>query len=432
MKWIIFMIAVQSAYGKNLYPKDYSSIKHKELGQVITNSIFEELIEITKELKPPREIKPVSSVNQGRRGRLILEKIKKQNRERLAKMRGINPDEVQSGSDLVQKQKQNNKKLISEINQQIKSVEEWQKLAESEIAALRSQIISQWKLKHQEKIKRWEEKKKKYNQESDKYGQTTFNIPLVLPVDKEELEKKLAIKIKKDFFLVANALSLPIRDQKFRPTCSAFAGIRLIETLLAQHKKNKKLSEQYFYWASKENCQTQRCSQAGSWVGNGLKFSRARSREDIPLERDCPYQQFSQKGNETQIPLKRGCQKGYVQVGDYQYLKNLDQVIKTLNTNRTVIASVKLTPNFYSSKSLILYKDKNLGPAMDRHAQGHSVTIVGYVKLPQVLDEGKVCFIVANSWGEGWGQGGYACLSEKWVLNQRQVNPFVSLSFIKH
>ncbi|MAE58814.1 MAG: hypothetical protein CME69_08040, partial [Halobacteriovorax sp.] len=61
---------------------------------------------------------------------------------------------------------------------------------------------------------------------------------------------------------------------------------------------------------------------------------------------------------------------------------------------------------------------------------GHAVLLIGYIKLPKVLNEGSVCFITANSWGSGWGHGGYACLSEKWVLSQRQSNPFVVINSV--
>ena len=36
--------------------------------------------------------------------------------------------------------------------------------------------------------------------------------------------------------------------------------------------------------------------------------------------------------------------------------------------------------------------------------------------------------MVANSWGQGWGQGGYSCISEKWMINQKQINPFVAVT----
>lgn len=434
MKWIVLFLITTSLNAKNLYPVNYQPSTHKESVEIITNSIFEELLKVTKGLKPPKGLekkKKKASVNNMSRGKRMIEEMKRRNRERLAKMRGVDPDKVKSGADLVKAQKEDNKKLIKEIHSKIKSESEWRELAQSEIDALKNQIIADWKKKHEEKIKAWEEKKKKYDKEKDKYQDTTFELPLILPVEKEEKEKEVEIEIKKEFYVVAASMAVPVRDQKYRPTCAAFAGVRLIEVMLAQHAKNYDLSEQYFYWASKKDCQQSPCRKPGSWVGYGFEFSADQSRIDIPLEKNCPYVNHNKQGNETQTPLNETCEDGVVKVGKVNYIKNLDQVIDALDENRAVVASMKLTPNYYTSSSLILYKDRNKGDKMDAHAQGHSMTIVGYVKLPQVLDEGKVCFIVANSWGEGWGKGGYSCISEKWMLNQRQINPFVVIGYLK-
>lgn len=428
MKFYTLILLSLTLEAKTLSPSSYQSATHKDNVEVITNSIFEELLVITKNLTPPKELKKKkTSVNNMSRGKKMIEEMKRRNREKLAKMRGIDPDKVKSGADIVKAQKEDNKKLIKEIQSQIKSESEWRNLADSEINALKNKIIADWKKKHEEKIKAWEEKRKKYDKEKDKYQDTTFELPLILPVEKEEKEKKVEVEIEKDFYIVADAMSVPVRDQKFRPTCAAFAGIRVIEILLAQNRKNSDLSEQYLYWASKKDCRRSPCSDPGSWVGHGLEYSIDQEELDIPTENNCSYVVYTKQGNETQIPLDRSCNKGEVKVKEVKYLKTLDQVMQALDSNQAVIASMKLTPNYYTSSSLILYRDKDKGDKTDAHAQGHAMTFVGYVKLPKVLDEGSVCFITANSWGEGWGKGGYSCISEKWVLNQRQINPFVSI-----
>ena len=429
---ILFIIFSNACFSKILSPFDYSDSKHRDKVEIITNSIFEELIEVTKKLDPPKELrKKKSSVNNMSRGKKIIEEMKRRNREKIAKMRGINPDKVKSGKDIVKAQKEDNKKLIKAIHEKIKTESEWRNLAKSEIEALKNKMISDWKKKHAQKIAEWEKKREEFKDKKAKYQDTTFDLPLVLPVEEEEKEKEIEVEIARDYMIVPSAMSVPIRDQKYRPTCAAFAGVRLIEVLLAQNKKEMDLSEQYFYWASKDDCQTTPCTRAGSWVGHGLEYSNEQNSEDIPLEESCPYVSYSKEGNETQIPLKDSCTRGKVRVKSYDYLKTLDQVINALDNKSAIVASLKLTPNFYTSKSLILYQNRNEGDRTDAHAQGHSVVFVGYLKLPQVLNEGRVCFIVANSWGEGWGQGGYSCISEKWVLEQRQINPFVALKSVE-
>ncbi|MBH46909.1 MAG: hypothetical protein CME71_01925 [Halobacteriovorax sp.] len=431
MKWIITLLMISSAYGKNLYPGDLKSGSDLDNLEIITNSIFDELIIVTKGLKPPKQVEPKKeSINNMSRGKQMIEQMKRKNREELAKKNGINPDEVKSGADLVKAAKEDNKQLVKQVHATIKTEGEWRELAESEIEALKNKVISDWKKKHAAKIKHWEAQRRKFNKEKGKYEDTTFELPLILPVSKEEKEKVVEIEIERDYFVVPAAMNVEIRDQKFRPTCSAFAGVRLMEILLAQNGQNIDLSEQYFYWASKEDCQKRPCSKPGSWVGYGLEYSKDQRNQDIPLEKECPYVSYSSQGNETQTPLASSCRGGTIKVGDFSYLKTLDEVMKALHKNNAVVASLKLTPNFYTSRSLILYKDRSSGGKMDTHSQGHAVTIVGYAKLPSVLDEGRVCFIVANSWGEGWGKGGYSCISEKWILAQRQDNPFVTISYL--
>lgn len=427
---ICFLFVSHSLFCRLIEPRLFSDDKHKEKVEIIINFIFEELIKKTSEMPTPEFLKPKkTSVNNMKRGSQLIEEMKRRNREKIAKMRGINPDKVKSGKDLVKAQKDDNKNLIKAINEKIDSAEKWNSLAQSEISLLRKQVISDWKEKHKIMIEKWEKEKKNFKSQESKYADNTFELPLILPVDKDERNKKIDIKIEKEFHVVSSAMSVPVRDQKYRPTCGAFSGLRIVEILMAQNKIYNDLSEQYFYWASKKDCQSFPCRRKGSWVGHGLKYSQNKRLLDIPSEKNCPYNIYSKEGNETQIPLKNGCDDGVIKISSFHYLKNLSQVMKALDQHKPVNASIYLTPNFYSSQSLILEQDKNKGDKnMDLHAQGHSVVIVGYVKLPQVLNEGNVCFITVNSWGEGWGRGGYSCISEKWMIHQRQKNPFVVVS----
>jgi C1A family cysteine protease len=46
-------------------------------------------------------------------------------------------------------------------------------------------------------------------------------------------------------------------------------------------------------------------------------------------------------------------------------------------------------------------------------------------------NEGTGCFLVTNSWGVGWGQGGHACVSEKWLKYHKRINPYVIIKGVK-
>lgn len=426
----------QITYANLIIPKSRNIGKHKDIQEILTNTIYKEILTRSEKLLPLIEKKKQNkqgSVNKGKRGRMIIEEMKQRNREKLALMRGVDPSKVKSGADIVKMQQSNNKELIQKINELSKS-EEWRNLAVDEIKSLKKKMQKDFlrmKKKHLPTLKEWEKKRKGFTKNIKDYKNSLEDIPLVLPVSKEDQKKEIQATIKKEYKLTASSLSVPIRDQSARPTCAAFAGVRSLEIMLAQNNKELDLSEQYFYWASKPKCRNRKCNIRGSWVGHGLDFSKDARKIDIPTESMCPYEKFSKRNNETQIPLSSGCNQGVVKVNEFEYFKNLDGVIKSLDQDKPVTLGVKLTPNFYKNNGLILYSEKDQGGKLDSHSQGHMVLIVGYMKLPQVLDEGKVCFIIANSWGQGWGQGGHACLSEKWVRNQRNRNPFVSLSSIR-
>lgn len=411
----------------------FESNDHKKVREIVTNVFYEEVFSLVKDIPPesvvPKELEEPENkktLNDGRRGKLIIEMLKQKNREKLARMRGFDPDKVKSGKDLIKMQQDDNKEVLKKMSKM-----EWTNMAKAEIEALKRKVLvehREWRKKHLATLKKWDTEKKDYLNEVDEYRETLIDMPLILPVSQEELKKKVEVKVVKDHHIVANAMGMKIRDQKRRPTCSSFAGIRAIEILLAQNNKNMDLSEQYFYWASKPKCRQSPCSQKGSWVGYGLTYSKQNNGPDIPLEKDCNYKQTSIFGNETQLPLNSGCYDGKVGVKSFSLIKNLDEVIINLQKNRPVIASLKLTPNFYSAKGLILQKDANKNGKMDSHAAGHAVLLVGLMKLPRTLQEGSVCFVTANSWGIGWGNGGYACLSEKWLLENRGQNPFVAVT----
>jgi hypothetical protein len=285
-----------------------------------------------------------------------------------------------------------------------------------------------WNNQVNQTLGEWKKAQEKFLGKIEIYKENLIEIPDVDPVPIELMELPMANQSQFESYTVKEAFSMPIGDQENRPTCSSFAGVRALEILAAQKNKKLKLSEQYFYWASKPDCQEKPCDVKGSFVGHGFDVSQKSNRLDIPLLQDCPYATHKVPGNQTHIPLAKGCGNGVLQVSDFKYVKTLDEVLDSLEKDLPVIAGVKLKPNFYLNSGLILAQ-KQMSPQhlMDEHALGHAILFIGYIKLPANLfaQEGRFCFLTANSWGLGWGQGGYACLTEKWLLENRSKNPFV-------
>jgi len=336
------------------------------------------------------------------------------------------------GEQVVAEAKARNKALIAQMNMEEKKVAETQKnLSDMDRLKLEDQKTREgWKKQVIEQRKMWQKEQAIFLGRIKTYQENTFEIPL-----KKELiiEKKIIFNLPQ-VHIVNGAFDVPIRDQFARPTCSAFAGIRALEILLAQNKIAHDLSEQYFYWASKPDCRSNPCGHKGSWVNHAYRFSQNNEQIDIPLENNCAYETKGMDLNETQIPLPSNCHQGVTKVVSFEDVRTLADVIEKIKKNVPVILAAKLTENFYKNEGFVSLTDasKKIGVALDRHALGHAFIAVGVIELPEVIkpSEGSYCILVANSWGKGWGAGGYSCLTEKWLTKFRQPAPFVAVNKI--
>lgn len=224
------------------------------------------------------------------------------------------------------------------------------------------------------------------------------------------------------FHVVKNSLNLPIKNQANRGTCAAFASIRALESIMAQHGVYEDLSEQFFYWLSKPKCQSQPCSNGGSLPQIGFNRGALLPEPVIPLESDCRYNMEPVKANETQIPLSESCTRGFAKPVEFKIIE-LDQVTASLDLNRPVVIGTKLSPNFHSNRGFVSYADLVKSGKTSKHDGGHAMLLVGYIMLPETIrsTEGDYCMITANSWGADWGRGGYTCISKRWLQEKSML-----------
>ncbi|GAB4018005.1 MAG: hypothetical protein Fur0010_18960 [Bdellovibrio sp.] len=352
--------------------------------------------------------------------------------------------ELSAGEKKIQEMLAKNKARLKEMREEEKQNESQstdqslQAQSKRKLLALKRQVKDtrkEWYELRNETLKKWAQARKTFLQkELPVFKEQTFSFESMAPIlSKKQMSSKLKSIPKDEVVLAKNSLSLPIKSQGQRPTCAAFSAIRAIETVLVSNEQYLDLSEQYFYYASKPTCQSSPCNERGSWVIESLKTSQKSSRGNIPLEQSCPYNPSPVYGNETQIPLTSSCQQGSIKVSKFDLLNSLDQVVDHVKKGRPVIAGFRLTPNFYETEGLVTLADSNKVGKTDQHAGGHAVSIIGLMKLPESLtkSEGPLCFIIANSWGEGYGSGGYACLTYNWVQTYRVNNAFVSISSVR-
>lgn len=373
--------------------------------------------------KPVPTVKPVPTKKPQTAGQKKIQEMLRKNREALKKRNQAHRDQA-----INDRQTREDSDQFDNSSMKGKYFNQLAKLKQK-----RNQNLSNWRSKIEETYQRWAEARKQFEKDLPEYKENTINFESPsINIPKKRLRRPLTKAVKSDYHVIPYSLDVSVRDQGRRPTCAAFAGIRAIEVVLASMNRGMDLSEQYFYYASKPSCQYSPCSDRGSWVRKGFDKSRSSREPDIPLESSCPYITTAISGNETQIPLKLPCQQGVARVAAYSKLQTVDGIYNALSINRPVIAGFKLTPNFYKNQGIISYKDSIKKGKMDSHAGGHAVLLVGYMKLPpKFRDEGKLCFITANSWGEGWGRGGHGCLTERWVRHYRVKNAFISVDKVQ-
>jgi C1A family cysteine protease len=343
------------------------------------------------------------------------------------------PQEMGKGQRAVEEAKARNRAILAGMKTEDKKINEQitdNNLSEMDRLKLETKKVQEgWKKEIAETRAQWKHEQDIFLGRIKIYKENTFVIPA--PAAKEKIIEKKEIPALPDAYIVGGALTVPVRDQKDRPTCAAFAGIRAMEILLAQNKVDRDLSEQYFYWASKPACQSSPCSEKGSWVTFGLDYSKEQPKVDIPTEQNCAYKDGSVPQNETQLPITSSCHMGVVKVESYETVRTLADVIEKIKNDTPVVVSAKLTPNFYLNQGLITLADENKGAdKMNSHSLGHAFLAVGVIELPEKMlaSEGRYCIVVTNSWGMGWGAGGFSCITENWFTKNRGNNPFVAIT----
>ncbi len=305
------------------------------------------------------------------------------------------------------------------------------------------ETVSEWDKEYKETIARWGLAQKQYEKKKEKYkaltydlgkfvdNQTSVSAPLAATTGYSRPSKP------GDFHIIPYAFTQSTQDQKSRGTCAAFAGIRTIENLIAQHEVNKyadqvDLSEQQFFYLSRIKCMQPPCrpqydtkgyvKNDGSNYDVGFTVNKKISEPDAALmeEKYCLYRPRIQD-NVSFSPLHQYCNtnSGATRYRVSAMTKDIpfSALLSELDANRPIAVAFKLPNSFMNSKGFVSLINPNTGQGTGPHTGGHAMSLVGYIMLPEKhwAREGKYCAILANSWGEGWGKGGYACATEKWM-----------------
>lgn len=194
----------------------------------------------------------------------------------------------------------------------------------------------------------------------------------------------------------------PIRDQGARPTCLAFAAS---DCHAAMRKEWHPLSCEFAFYNAQR--------RAGQPPDRGARLTPMLDtlREDgQPKEDGWPYLDKTPEDIRRWSP-PRSIGELYSR-GGYPILATVDQVVVEIDSGKPVILLLKLCTAFFIANPDTLIVDAEVS-AISVTPPRHAIVVVGHGTL--ITDR---VLLVRNSWGTGWGNGGYAWLSEGYLSSR--------------
>lgn len=190
----------------------------------------------------------------------------------------------------------------------------------------------------------------------------------------------------------------PIRDQGQRPTCLAFAASDLHAAL---RRPWAPLSCEYLFYHAQQRAK--RKPHEGALLSTMLDAVRL---DGQPHEADWPYLRVLPTDLSLWAPPP-GISPLFRRAGDTGR-HTVDAMVSELDGGRPLIALLRLSWSFdWIKPDGIVDEATGEQPDLNRR---HAVIAAGHGEV-----NGQRAIIVRNSWGEGWGDGGYGYLTEKYL-----------------
>lgn len=187
-----------------------------------------------------------------------------------------------------------------------------------------------------------------------------------------------------------------VRDQEHRSTCLAFAVSAAHTHYQCQPDW---LSVEYLFYHALQ-------SMPSKDPALGLTFpaaERALRKEGQPNEIAWPY-----KSNDSIPPMAppKNIDPIWRAQSTWAIHQDADHLFGELKNGHLLVLGIELSPDFYlPTTTPFVIDDTNPGFG------GHAVLAVGVGRS----FAGEQCIMVQNSWGEGWGDSGYAWLTSSYL-----------------
>ena len=205
----------------------------------------------------------------------------------------------------------------------------------------------------------------------------------------------------------------PVFDQGNLGSCTANAVAAAVEYDAKLNGKDPgALSRLWIYYYERKIEGSPANQDTGAYGRDGFKVCQ---KLGVPLEKDWPYdiKKFSQEP-----PAKLAAEAREHRISNYRSVpRNLDSMKAVLSNRQTIAFGFTVYESFESddvAKTGIV----PMPTRRERALGGHEVLLVGYLK-----DEPNYG-LVRNSWGDGWGLGGYFLMPWAYVLDRNLASDF--------
>lgn len=208
-----------------------------------------------------------------------------------------------------------------------------------------------------------------------------------------------------------------VYDQGQLSSCTANAIGAAIEYALRHEKRHEYVPSRLFIYYNERVIENSAASDCGAEIRDGIKSVISQGvcpESPYPQRAVWPYNEqavFSRPPEECYRDARTDLVKGYARIG-----QSVEQLEQCLAVGFPVIFGTTLYQSFESD--LVAHTGVVLMPqSNEKSLGGHAMLMVGYLHNDRL-------WIVRNSWGKGWGRGGYCLFPYQYLTNPDLADDF--------